>query len=613
MNNKNTNNTNNTNNIDINNNNTNNDEFQQQMDQLLQLVTNRTQGQINDDVVENAVSSILLGQTNNNGKNSNHSNTIHSHTKKISEKDVIIQDEDDYDNIDDNNTNNTNNTNSNNNTNNSKKNINHKPIASTTAATATTTKILEPKWTGPKVTIESIEQQDKKLQQYQSNKSNNNNNNNNNSNTNNGNKHNNKDTKINELNEQWSKLDHIPLGKLGARMMVTFGDNIHTDPDALQSALHGTRQCLQNAIQDARALKRKMKQDYERAKVMVNLHRMKRKQRSVLKEETDVPRSGNVDPDMMFQAIGGYSKIGYEPKCGFDHTQLEKLFPEEMNAYQRWRRMHKAYTESDDSKIGSNGQNNNNNNNNDAADEDNDVDNDSGDDGDDGDDIDTNQNDNDDDNNDDNDDDNNNNNNNNNEWGGHLKDRLAQFDARTDRMKEDWYMAFSVVRQGSFLSRSLSAEDRKWEKARKGKGRGKRKATWENLPASYIQFLHWVGFDHRSALPPPNEETTEALAFLGYDFMGKIVEKAIFLRCLALREESRLSKYNSETQNDEIILELGQGEQLSKQDIERALNDSSIGVKPLYSATNSVLDDGSSIQLYFGPGFEDRIEMELEQ
>jgi hypothetical protein len=38
-------------------------------------------------------------------------------------------------------------------------------------------------------------------------------------------------------------------------------------------------------------------------------------------------------------------------------------------------------------------------------------------------------------------------------------------------------------------------------------------------------FLHWVGFDPTSALSPPNEETTQALAFLAHDFFGKIVEK----------------------------------------------------------------------------------------
>ena len=44
--------------------------------------------------------------------------------------------------------------------------------------------------------------------------------------------------------------------------------------------------------------------------------------------------------------------------------------------------------------------------------------------------------------------------------GGHLEDRLAQFDARTDRMKKEWYMAFSEVRKGSFLPRTSTQEER---------------------------------------------------------------------------------------------------------------------------------------------------------
>ena len=54
-------------------------------------------------------------------------------------------------------------------------------------------------------------------------------------------------------------------------------------------------------------------------------------------------------------------------------------------------------------------------------------------------------------------------------------------------------------------------------------------------------------------------------------------------------------------------------EQLTKEDIEKSLNDSTVISKPLYSAMNSVLNTSEAAQLYFGPGFEDRIEMEMEQ
>jgi hypothetical protein len=201
--------------------------------------------------------------------------------------------------------------------------------------------------------------------------------------------------------------------------------------------------------------------------------------------------------------------------------------------------------------------------------------------------------------------------------GGHLHQRMAQFDARTHSMKQDWYLAFSEVRTGSFISKmGSSKEDRQWDKDRKGGKRGRRAGrrqedvvTWESLPAPHVQFLHWVGFDPRSALPPPKETTTEALAFLGYDFMGKIVEKAIFLRCLEGETMRRGLKNEGET----MILQMKGGEQLTKEDINAALQDSTVVPKPLYTTSEHMLNDANATQLYFGPGFEERIEMEMDQ
>jgi hypothetical protein len=76
------------------------------------------------------------------------------------------------------------------------------------------------------------------------------------------------------------------------------------------------------------------------------------------------------------------------------------------------------------------------------------------------------------------------------------------------------------------------------------------------------------GFDPQSPLPPPNEITTEGLAFLGYDFFGRIVEKAIFLRSIdAERGASR------EFNKANIILELEEAEQLDTRDVARAMED----------------------------------------
>lgn len=60
-----------------------------------------------------------------------------------------------------------------------------------------------------------------------------------------------------------------------------------------------------------------------------------------------------------------------------------------------------------------------------------------------------------------------------------------------------------------------------------------------------------------------------------------------------------------------LLLELRDGEQLQSEDIEKAIHDSTIRPVPLYSS----LDNEHSVaaQLYFGPGFEDRLEMEMEE
>ena len=61
---------------------------------------------------------------------------------------------------------------------------------------------------------------------------------------------------------------------------------------------------------------------------------------------------------------------------------------------------------------------------------------------------------------------------------------------------------------------------------KRGRGRPARSRTsWNSLHPTSVIFLHWIGFDPKSALSPPNEKTTQAMAFLAYDFFGKIIEK----------------------------------------------------------------------------------------
>ena len=114
--------------------------------------------------------------------------------------------------------------------------------------------------------------------------------------------------------------------------------------------------------------------------------------------------------------------------------------------------------------------------------------------------------------------------------GGHLLKRLAQFDLRTDQMVENWYLLFAEVRKGSFIRGNKTKQDRLWNQNRKNLGRNERlQSKWENLPFSSVQFLHWLGFDERCSIPLPNDDVIQALAFLGYDFVGKIVEKVQYL------------------------------------------------------------------------------------
>jgi len=236
-----------------------------------------------------------------------------------------------------------------------------------------------------------------------------------------------------------------------------------------------------------------MKDEYQHARTTAHLHKANPAERASLARSAG--KGVVLDPDLLYRAIGGgMDSMAFDIKVGFDEQQLKKLFPEEMTAYRRWNQMHKSFKKKDDNEQTNKDKNTDTTDSSDsessAAPSP--------------------------------------------KWGGHLQTRLQQFDVRTQTMRQRWYMAFAEVRRGSFLSKTPSSiENSRWKAKRKlagkdksGGGRGKIKVgTWESLPASHVQFLHWVGFDPRSSLPPPCVNTAEALAFLGYDFMGKIVEK----------------------------------------------------------------------------------------
>jgi hypothetical protein len=79
--------------------------------------------------------------------------------------------------------------------------------------------------------------------------------------------------------------------------------------------------------------------------------------------------------------------------------------------------------------------------------------------------------------------------------------------------------------------------------------------------------------------------------------------KAIFLRA---------SKQLKETDGErDIVLELKRGEQLTPQDIEEALKHPDIRPAPLFGVDKKSRPPVG--QLYFGPGFEERLELEMEE
>ena len=375
----------------------------------------------------------------------------------------------------------------------------------------------------------------------------------------------------------WSMYEDIPLGRSGAQMMISFGDGKRPNPAAVKATLEGARHMLQTAVQDARHIRRKQKKIYRSAKNSIQTEPKKPDQ---LKAEWSA--------EMLYRAAAGYDRLAYDPKCGFGIEDLRQLFPEVMNEYRRWNEMHAA-TEKSNAAANEEGDivvveetataaNNNadtaitpateqglakqkNDDSNAAV------------------------------------------------VVGHLQERAAQFDLRTKKMQGEWYMKYAQLRRGSFLPRQrgrMAQADADWEASRKPRGAGEHAiGCWSHMSAATVRFLHWVGFEPTSRLPPPSDETTDALAFLAYDCFGRIVEKAILLRNV---EKRRVT--GGEVNEAAILVELDPGEQLEENDIVRAMEDPDIKPVPLFSSST---EKKIGSQLYFGPGFEDRLELEMEE
>jgi hypothetical protein len=393
------------------------------------------------------------------------------------------------------------------------------------------------------------------------------------------------------------QYDEIPLGRQGAKMMVAFGDGPLPLPGAVEKALLACRRCLHAAIRDARHVRRRHQRWYRDAQ--------KHLRRGTASKSRSMTPSGLSSDSHRYQFRAlqpGADALSKQARCGFALEELEMLFPEEMSAYQRWNEMHSAADRSTDGAEGEGDDDDNGRSAGSSSGKNNDESNAS---------VTV-------------------------VPGGHLQDRLEQFDIRTDRMDEDGYLQFSNVRhQGSFLPRRVRGEEERRRtsglqqkqgsndggEAEQPRGRPADAGT-AHMTSVMVRFLHWVGFDVEGTvrdaaadgdegespsgpalrLPAPSSETTHALAFLAHDFFGRIVEKAVFWR-------------NVRSDETRVVLELGPGEQLRESDIQRALEDPEIRLEPMYAAapSSSKPPPPSKPQLYFGPGFEDRLEMELEE
>ena len=62
------------------------------------------------------------------------------------------------------------------------------------------------------------------------------------------------------------------------------------------------------------------------------MHRHKAKDKAILDGVAD----SELDSAMYYRAMNGHDRLAFDLKCGFDVSQLEILFPEEMNEYQKW-------------------------------------------------------------------------------------------------------------------------------------------------------------------------------------------------------------------------------------------------------------------------------------
>ncbi|GMH89454.1 hypothetical protein TL16_g11462 [Triparma laevis f. inornata] len=281
----------------------------------------------------------------------------------------------------------------------------------------------------------------------------------------------------------------------------------------LSYILNSTRAFLHFAIKDARMMRRREMKKFNVAKArQALLYKKTGKDKKWAQLQAERGEELEVDPEMSWRAAKGHDVLASKSKdskgCGFDYVCLTKLFPEEIESYERWKtsRQEQKSSEMDAERVERF---------NTATvaqlqeeeeleatlnlDEDGDLAEAQNED----DEFEESQ-----------------------FQASHTGQRILRFDLRTDEMEDDWYQKFTEeFRRGSFVSRGKNTVFRQSAKKEKAKGHVKDVKTWANTKSGIARFLYWVGFDPNSSLPLPDDDTTEALAFLAHDCLGRIVEK----------------------------------------------------------------------------------------
>jgi hypothetical protein len=74
--------------------------------------------------------------------------------------------------------------------------------------------------------------------------------------------------------------------------------------------------------------------------------------------------------------------------------------------------------------------------------------------------------------------------------------------------------------------------------------------------------------------------------------------------------ERRENSKSNDSMDNQLVLELQDQEQLQSTDIDRALKDTTVNINTLFDPSSG---SEAPAQLYFGPGYENRLEMEVDK